>query len=130
MAGFGESVQSPCLTPLVASASSDRAGREMELHMSAMGMAVITGASSGMGKIYSQRLASRGYDLLLVARNVEQLQRQAEELQGGSASFYEVYPLDLSSRDGLGGLVKRIASDQKITMVVNAAGLVAGGGAV
>ena len=38
----------------------------------ALGTAVVTGASSGIGKIYAEKLAERGFDLILVARRVEQ----------------------------------------------------------
>jgi len=44
-----------------------------------MGLAVITGASSGIGAVYADRLARRGYDLLLVARNQKRLSELAKK---------------------------------------------------
>jgi len=53
------------------------------------GLAVITGASSGIGAIYADRLAHRGYDLLLVARNQERMWELAKKLESNTASKVE-----------------------------------------
>lgn len=48
------------------------------------GVALVTGASSGMGKEYARQLAARGYELLLVSNQAEALEQVADELAGES----------------------------------------------
>ena len=50
----------------------------------AKGVALITGASGGIGAIYAEELAKRGYDLILVARNGNRLHQTADALRSAS----------------------------------------------
>lgn len=93
-----------------------------QVNPSTVGTAVITGASSGIGKVYADRLAARGYDLLLVARRADRLQTIAADLQSRFPIRVEVLIADLAQPAGLATAVQKIAADPSITFLVNNAG--------
>jgi short-subunit dehydrogenase len=66
-----------------------------------LGTALITGASSGIGALYAEKLAQRGYDLILVARNREQLNALASSISTRTGRAVEVLPTDLNDRNEL-----------------------------
>ena len=86
------------------------------------GTAVITGASSGIGAVYADRLARRGHDLILVARNRERLNRVAARLAAQTGRRVEVLAADLTAKEDLLGLELRLAQDPAIRLLVNNAG--------
>lgn len=87
------------------------------------GTALITGASSGIGAIYADRLARRGYDLILVARNKARLDALAERLADETGRAVEVVAADLGNKDDLGRIEKVLRTDASITTLVNNAGI-------
>ena len=90
---------------------------------SAKGTALVTGASAGIGAIYADRLAHRGYDLILVARNRERLDALAKRLTDETGRKVEAVAADLSNTADLGRIEALLRSDASITMLVNNAGV-------
>jgi short-subunit dehydrogenase len=89
---------------------------------SAPGTAVVTGASSGLGKVYADRLAKRGYDLLLIARRGDRLKDLAEQLRNDQGLSVETLVADLGNQSDVNRVANTIATDRRITMLVNNAG--------
>jgi short-subunit dehydrogenase len=88
------------------------------------GTALITGASAGIGAIYADRLARRGYDLVLVARDRARLDALAARLRGDGV-LVDILPADLATAGGQALVAERLAADPAITMLVNNAGIAA-----
>jgi len=87
------------------------------------GLAVITGASSGIGAVYADRLARRGYDLLLVARNRERMEDLAKKLGAETGHQVEILAADLTDSKDLAGVERILREDSRITLLVNNAGM-------
>jgi short-subunit dehydrogenase len=77
----------------------------------------------GIGAIYADRLARRGYDLVLVARNEERLRALADRLAAETGRSVEPFKADLGRKDDLARLEARLRTDADITMLVNNAGV-------
>jgi short-subunit dehydrogenase len=91
------------------------------------GKALVTGASSGIGAIYADRLARRGFDLILVARNRERLNVLAKRLTDKTGRTVEVVAADLSNKADVGRIEATLRTDPSITLLVNNAGVGAAG---
>ena len=92
------------------------------------GTALITGASTGLGAVYADRLAQRGHDLILVARNGAQLQDRAAKLRADHGVAVDVIVADLSKGDDVTRIEQRLLDDAAITLFVNNAGMSLSGG--
>jgi short-subunit dehydrogenase len=86
------------------------------------GTALITGASTGIGAVYADRLAKRGYDLILVARNEARLSEAAARLKSTGRRI-ETIIADLTKKEDVQRVAERLRNDSTITALVNNAGL-------
>jgi len=84
--------------------------------------ALVTGASSGIGAAFAERLAHDGYDVVIVARRRERLEAHAKQLQASHNVEIDVIVADLSKSDDLHSVEKRIAEETHLEMLVNNAG--------
>jgi len=91
------------------------------------GTALITGASSGIGATYADRLAQRGFDLCLVARDQQRLDALAARLRRQTGRTIRTLRADLTNRADLLSVAERPCIDGAITMLVNNAGMMAPG---
>lgn len=86
-----------------------------------MGLALITGASSGIGAEFARQLAARGYDLALSARRGDRLSALGEELAGRHGVKYETLVADLSAEEGIAAVEARLGQGD-VDLLVNNAG--------
>ncbi len=87
------------------------------------GTALITGASAGIGAIYADRLAKRGYDLILVARNQSRLAALAQRLKNETSRSVETIAADLNDKADLARIETTLRTNASITLLVNNAGV-------
>jgi uncharacterized protein len=85
--------------------------------------ALVTGASSGIGAVYADRLAARGYDLILVARRADRLSALSKKLSEAYGVKVQVLVADLGKEADLAKVEEVLANDSSVTLLVNNAGL-------
>lgn len=91
--------------------------------MTAHSTALITGASTGIGAAYAERLAHRGHDLVLVARDKARLDALAARLRDETGVAVEVLQADLTQPNDLIAVETRLSEDPRIVILVNNAGI-------
>jgi short-subunit dehydrogenase len=84
--------------------------------------AIVTGASSGIGSIYADRLAARGHHLVLVARRRDRLEDLAEKLRSRNACDVHVLVADLATEEGLACVEATVRDIPDLALIANVAG--------
>jgi uncharacterized protein len=87
------------------------------------GTALITGASAGIGAIYADRLAKRGYDLILVARNRSRLAALAQRLENETGRSVKTIAANLNDKADLVRIETTLRTNASVTLLVNNAGV-------
>ena len=83
-------------------------------------VALVTGASAGLGREFAVQLARRGHDLVIVARDEERLRELASELHSSTGANVEVLRADLTNDDDVSAVVDRIDRGPLDVLVNNA----------
>jgi len=84
--------------------------------------ALVTGASAGIGAAFAERLARDGWELCVVARRRQRLEKMARRLRGEHGVDVEVMVADLTDGRALRRLEGRIADDERLELLINNAG--------
>ncbi len=87
------------------------------------GTALITGASTGIGAVYAERLAKRGYDLILVAHSRERLVSLAGRIANETGRSVEIIDADLNDPTSRARVETKLKEDASVTLLVNHAGV-------
>ena len=85
-------------------------------------LAIVTGASAGIGRVFCERLAARKHDLLVVARDGNRLEAMKRQLEERYGILVEVFPADLTIDTDVSLLVARITQSPQLALLVNNAG--------
>lgn len=85
-------------------------------------LALVTGASAGIGRAFAERLAREAWDLVLVARRRERLDELAAKLRDAHARRIDVLAADLGAAAGVRAVEARIADEPTLELLVNNAG--------
>lgn len=93
-----------------------------QLSVSGRGCALVTGASSGLGLAFAERLASDGYDLILVARRLPRLKEIAARLHQTHGVAVEALGADLSDAGGLSEVEAVLGKNDSLALLINSAG--------
>src|SRR5688500_5230689 len=91
------------------------------------GTALITGASSGIGAVYADRLARRCHDLILVARDRQRLDTLAIRLGQDTGRSVEALAADLNDKTDLARVEQVLRTNASMTVLVNNAGIAMSG---
>src|SRR5690606_24519244 len=85
-------------------------------------LALVTGASAGIGRAFAERLARDAWDLLLVARRRDRLEALAETLRAAHGRRVDVLAVDLTDAGGVRAVEERITKEPTLELLVNNAG--------
>ena len=85
-------------------------------------LAVVTGASAGIGKEFCERLAKRGYDLVVIARDGNRLEALRVDLEQQYGIAVESFPADLTIDTDVSLVAERLTRAPNLALLVNNAG--------
>ncbi|HEX7820573.1 MAG TPA: SDR family oxidoreductase [Sphingobium sp.] len=88
---------------------------------------LVTGASGGIGATYAERFATRGHDLILVARNIARMEALANRLRADTGVAVDILPADIADAAQRSAVETRLREDARIGILINNAGSSLGG---